>query len=75
MDADGPPNYDLELVLRKWYPVDRGRELRCFVRANELIGEQGSPLSDSFPSSVIHEGVRFRYIAARHKLLRILERS
>ena len=39
VDADGPPNYDLELVLRKWYPVDRGRELRCFVRANELIGE------------------------------------
>lgn len=53
MDADGPPNYDLELVLRKWYPVDRGRELRCFVRANQLIGEQGSPLSDSFPSSTL----------------------
>jgi len=40
MDADRPPKYDLELVLRKWYPVDRGRELRCFVRANELIGER-----------------------------------
>jgi len=31
------PTYDLELVLRKWYPVDRGRELRCFVRENVLI--------------------------------------
>ncbi|KAF8809564.1 D123-domain-containing protein [Phlegmacium glaucopus] len=31
------PPYDLELVLRKWYPVDRGRELRCFVRGNVLI--------------------------------------
>ncbi|KIM43408.1 hypothetical protein M413DRAFT_18441 [Hebeloma cylindrosporum] len=38
LDADGAPKYDLELILRKWYPVDRGRELRCFVRANELIG-------------------------------------
>lgn len=37
-DSDGLPKYDLELVLRKWYPVDRGRELRCFVRGNELIG-------------------------------------
>jgi len=27
----------LELVLRKWYPVDRSRELRCFVRENILI--------------------------------------
>ncbi|KAK7469163.1 hypothetical protein VKT23_003654 [Stygiomarasmius scandens] len=30
--------YELELVLRKWYPVDRSRELRCFVRNNMLIG-------------------------------------
>ncbi|KDR82744.1 hypothetical protein GALMADRAFT_58004 [Galerina marginata CBS 339.88] len=35
---DRPPTYDLELVLRKWYPVDRGRELRCFVRENKLLG-------------------------------------
>ena len=34
------PPYDLELVLRKWYPVDRSRELRCFVRGNLLIGKQ-----------------------------------
>ncbi|KAH9480460.1 Cell division cycle protein 123 [Psilocybe cubensis] len=32
------PTYELELVLRKWYPVDRGRELRCFVRGDKLIG-------------------------------------
>jgi hypothetical protein len=33
-----PEPYALELVLRKWYPVDRSRELRCFVRQNALIG-------------------------------------
>lgn len=33
------PEYKLELVLRKWYPVDRGRELRCFVRENILLGK------------------------------------
>jgi len=43
MDADSPPKYDLELVLRKWYPVDRGRELRCFVRGDELIGGRFTP--------------------------------
>ena len=32
------PDYQLELVLRKWYPVDRSRELRCFVRRERLIG-------------------------------------
>ncbi|KIP10224.1 hypothetical protein PHLGIDRAFT_66166 [Phlebiopsis gigantea 11061_1 CR5-6] len=37
--ADGQsPAYDLELVLRKWYPVDRGRELRCFVREEKFLG-------------------------------------
>ncbi|KAL1732684.1 D123-domain-containing protein [Schizophyllum commune] len=30
--------YELELVLRKWYAVDRSREMRCFVRAGLLIG-------------------------------------
>jgi len=30
-------NYELELVLRKWYAVDRSREMRCFVRDNILI--------------------------------------
>ena len=33
-----PTEYELELVLRKWYPVDRGRELRCFVRDGLFIG-------------------------------------
>ena len=36
--TDTSPSYDLELVLRKWYPVDRARELRCFVRQEVLIG-------------------------------------
>ncbi|KAI9058194.1 D123-domain-containing protein [Trametes sanguinea] len=35
-DASSSP-YELELVLRKWYPVDRARELRCFVRQENLI--------------------------------------
>ena len=30
--------YELELVLRRWYPVDRSRELRCFVRQEMLLG-------------------------------------
>lgn len=30
--------YELELVLRKWYPVDRSREFRCFVRQDVLLG-------------------------------------
>ncbi|CAK5270320.1 unnamed protein product, partial [Mycena citricolor] len=33
-----PGTYALELVLRKWFPVEHSRELRCFVRQNELIG-------------------------------------
>ncbi|KAJ7095917.1 D123-domain-containing protein [Mycena belliarum] len=36
--SSGPCPYELELVLRKWYPVDRSRELRCFVRQNTLLG-------------------------------------
>jgi len=36
--AESAP-YELELVLRKWYPIDRSRELRCFVRRNVLVGE------------------------------------
>jgi hypothetical protein len=34
----GDGTYELELVLRKWYPMDRSRELRCFVRDNCLLG-------------------------------------
>lgn len=33
-----PSHYELELVLRKWYPIDRGREFRCFVRQEIFIG-------------------------------------
>ncbi|KAF8631805.1 hypothetical protein AX17_005020 [Amanita inopinata Kibby_2008] len=32
------PPYELELILRKWYPVDSSREFRCFVRENQLLG-------------------------------------
>ena len=42
-DSRPPPEeYRLELVLRKWYPVDRSRELRCFVRQNVLLGKYPS---------------------------------
>ncbi|KIY70583.1 D123-domain-containing protein [Cylindrobasidium torrendii FP15055 ss-10] len=37
-DGDSSAPYDLELVLRKWYSIDRSRECRCFVRDNNLIG-------------------------------------
>ncbi|KAJ7212158.1 D123-domain-containing protein [Mycena pura] len=41
-DGCSPPadscSYELELVLRKWYPVERSREVRCFVRQNNLLG-------------------------------------
>ncbi|KAI6100850.1 hypothetical protein EDD16DRAFT_1652598 [Pisolithus croceorrhizus] len=30
--TDNLPVYELELVLRKWYPVDHSREIRCCVR-------------------------------------------
>ncbi|KXN88223.1 hypothetical protein AN958_07682 [Leucoagaricus sp. SymC.cos] len=32
------PHYELELVLRKWYSIERNREVRCFVRNRRLIG-------------------------------------
>lgn len=38
VDPSTLADYELELVLRKWYPVDRSRELRCFVRRETLIG-------------------------------------
>lgn len=40
-----PLSYDLELVLRKWYPVDHSRELRCFVRRETLLGTVSIPQS------------------------------
>ncbi|KIJ62710.1 hypothetical protein HYDPIDRAFT_135933 [Hydnomerulius pinastri MD-312] len=36
--TDNMPQYELELVLRKWYPVDKSREVRCFVRNGKLLG-------------------------------------
>ena len=40
-DQTEPEPYDPELVLRKWYSVDRSRELRCFVRNDVLLGMYG----------------------------------
>ena len=43
----GEEPYALELVLRKWYAVDRARELRCFVRGDRLVGVFLFPLLSS----------------------------
>jgi len=32
------PPYKLELILRKWYSIDRSREFRCFTRQEVLLG-------------------------------------
>lgn len=45
--------YELELVLRKWYPVDRARELRCFVRQEVLIGVLHLHRTLSYPERAI----------------------
>src|SRR5436190_2055186 len=52
--ANDLPDYNLELVLRKWYPVERSRELRCFVRQEALLGKPSSnkPISPSQLSCV-----------------------
>ncbi|KAF9506262.1 hypothetical protein BS47DRAFT_1374151 [Hydnum rufescens UP504] len=34
----GKPKYQVELVLKKWFAIDKSRELRCFVRDDTLIG-------------------------------------
>lgn len=33
--------HGLELVLKKWYEIERSREVRCFIRNNCLLGECG----------------------------------
>ncbi|THH20543.1 hypothetical protein EW146_g822 [Bondarzewia mesenterica] len=35
---DAVDKYELELVLRKWYAMDRSREMRCFVREGLFVG-------------------------------------
>lgn len=30
---------ELELVLKKWYEIERSREVRCFIRNNFLLGK------------------------------------
>ena len=41
--GDGEGEYELELVLRKWYPMEKSREVRCFVRDTRLIGTRLRP--------------------------------
>jgi len=72
-DASNPPSYQLELVLRKWYPIDRSREFRCFVRDGRLIGAisivnpcSGKPTKTS-PS--------YRNFTTRYEFLRFHERA
>lgn len=36
--VDASEEHELELVLKKWYAVDHGREFRCFVRNETLLG-------------------------------------
>ena len=39
VDGDGvPEEYQLELVLRKWFSMDPSREMRAFVRDGVLVG-------------------------------------
>ncbi|KAG8719747.1 hypothetical protein FRC08_002107 [Ceratobasidium sp. 394] len=35
--SGGSGEYKLELVLKKWYEVERSREVRCFIRDNRLL--------------------------------------
>lgn len=67
-----PVPYELELVLRKWYPVDRSRELRCFVRREILIG---TVLHVFGMGLDVYLHFHCRYITTRSKLLRVLERA
>lgn len=59
-----PPTYELELILRKWYPVNPSREVRCFVRNGRLIGEihHASALGNERTLTLSF----CSYIAARH---------
>ena len=47
------PPYELELVLRKWYPVDSSREFRCFVRKNGLLGRCSIKYNRIFLNSLV----------------------
>ncbi|CAE6481403.1 unnamed protein product [Rhizoctonia solani] len=35
--SQGDPDIRLELVLKKWYEIERSREVRCFIRDNRLL--------------------------------------
>ena len=66
--ADSAP-YELELILRKWYPIDPSRELRCFVRRNVFVGELQCRryCTQDKLTTVSH-------LATRQQLLRLFER-
>lgn len=66
--TDSAP-YELELVLRKWYPIDRSRELRCFVRRNVLVGGL-----EYRRCSAQDKLTTVSYFATRQQLLRLFER-
>lgn len=65
-----PQAYKLELVLRKWYPVDRVREFRCFVRQEMFLGIWSDPSS----SARVLTTQTSRYFPTGPKLLSISER-
>lgn len=66
-DSDGP-SYELELVLKKWYPIDRSREFRCFVRDDILVGELPTSRLAWLLDCDCHKV--FRNMPTRHEFLR-----
>lgn len=72
-DASNPPSYQLELVLRKWYPIDKSREFRCFVREGRLIGTL--PFIQSLHGQGDQKSHSRRDITTRYEFLRFHERA
>lgn len=68
--GDDDVQYDLELVLKKYYSIDRSREMRCFVKNNSLIGESWGTWWA--PMCSLHAT---RDISAGPQLLRLPERG
>ncbi|KAG1840613.1 hypothetical protein DFJ58DRAFT_667006, partial [Suillus subalutaceus] len=38
-DPSNLPSYQLELILRKWSPIDGSREFRCFVCEGSILAQ------------------------------------
>ena len=72
-DAASSPNYELELVLRKWYLVDPSREFRCFVRGGKLLGEHLGVLRSCNAIRLKVTLLHNSYFSTRYKLLRLLK--